>query len=70
MVCRADPVIEAVHLLQQLSHADQQRAQQLEQWKQLCRSCAGWWIPIPPQQTWKDLGDGTGPMAPPGAQIR
>ena len=29
------PVIEAVHLLQQLSHADQQRTQQLEQWKHL-----------------------------------
>ncbi|MEB3241997.1 MAG: peptidase domain-containing ABC transporter [Synechococcus sp.] len=29
------PAIEAVHLLQQLSHADQQRARQLEQWKQL-----------------------------------
>ena len=29
------PAIEAVHLLQQLSHADQQRAKQLEQWKKL-----------------------------------
>ena len=29
------PAIEAVHLLQQLSHADQQRSQQLSQWKQL-----------------------------------
>lgn len=29
------PAIEAVHLLQQLSHADQQRARQQEQWKQL-----------------------------------
>ena len=29
------PAIEAIHLLQQLSHADQQRVKQLEQWKKL-----------------------------------
>ncbi|WP_255446184.1 ABC transporter transmembrane domain-containing protein [Synechococcus sp. RS9902] len=29
------PAIEAVHLLQQLSHANQERAKQLEQWKRL-----------------------------------
>ena len=41
------PAIEAVHLLQQLSHADQQRNQQLEQWKQLL-SQLRWLVDVDP----------------------